>query len=126
MPRIKVKFLKLQNIDFYIDEENSENIFTFLGKKGTKKLKLICQYIGNKKDNKDIYSTENFNSKMQNNTAFKFKGAGFNNARIYAKDYFNGEKRVIILCELLESKKQTKLTEKEQNIIIKVNNYEYE
>ena len=63
---------------------------------------------------------------IKNVTAIKFKGIKFNNARIYCKDYAENKPRIIILSELLKSKKQTKLTEKEKNLIKKVNGYDYQ
>jgi hypothetical protein len=58
-------------------------------------------------------------------TAIKFKGTSFNNARIYCKDYGKNKPRIIVLSELLKSKKQKKLTHKEKSLIKKVNDYDY-
>ncbi|WP_158009388.1 hypothetical protein, partial [Bathymodiolus thermophilus thioautotrophic gill symbiont] len=74
---------------------------------------------------RNVYSSENYNDDIENITAIKFKGKVFNNARIYCKDYYDNKLRIIVLSELLISKKQTKLTHKERNLINKVNDYDY-
>lgn len=74
---------------------------------------------------KDVYSSENYDASIKNITAIKLKGKKFNNARIYCKDYDENKTRIIILSELLPSKKQTKLTQETRNLISKVNDYDY-
>ncbi len=81
--------------------------------KGENKLSRIFSQINNGKPPKDVYGSENYDNSIKNVTAIKFKGKSFNNARIYCKDYAENKPRIIILSELLKSKKQTKLTEKE-------------
>jgi len=125
MKRTKVKLSDYDRIVFYIDEKNKDSIMNFLKTKGTEKLGRIFSRINNGKPPKDVYSLENYDKSIKNVTAIKFKGKHFNNARIYCKDDNEKEPRVIILSELLESKKQTKLTEKEKNLIKKVNDYDY-
>ena len=77
---------------------------------------------------KQEYRTE-FNNKFCkfSITALKFLDKKFTNARIYCQDNQQTESdiRTIILCELLLSKKQNKLTQKELNIIERVKSYEY-
>jgi hypothetical protein len=54
-----------------------------------------------------------------------FKGQ--ENARVYCKEVNTRDKTtVIVAAEVLERKKQTKLTHKEINIIHRVASYEYE
>lgn len=125
MIRKKVKFENINTIEFCIDENNKDVIVDFLQEKGHTKLQYIIQQIANKTATKNVYSSENYNNDIKNITAIKFKGKAFNNARIYCKDYKKNEKRIIILCELLPSKKQDKLTRIEKNLIQKVNDYEY-
>ncbi len=127
MKRNKVKLDNCGDIKFYIDEENKDKINNFLkGKKGgIKKLRHIFAIICNGKPPKDVYEYENYNNNIQNVTAIKFKGTNFNNARIYCKDYDENKPRIIVLSELLESKKQNELTKKIRNLIKKVNEYDY-
>lgn len=120
------EFICSSTIEFYIDKSNKEEIFKFLNEKGIEKLKNILRQINDKTATKSIYSSENYNNNIKNITAIKFKGTRFHNARIYCKDYDENKPRIIVLSELLKSKKQNKLTHKEKNLIIKVNNYEYQ
>lgn len=126
MLRNKVKLPFFSTIYFYIDAKNETEIMDFLKDKGTKRLQHIAQQINAEVATKDVYSNENYNKDIKYVTAIKFKGKHFNNARIYCKDYKIGEQRIIVLCELLKSKKQNKLTQQETNLITKVNNYDYE
>jgi hypothetical protein len=125
MKRNKVELHISSEIEFYIDEKNKGSIIDFLGEKGKKKLSYIFSRINNGKPPKNVYGSENYDNSIKNVTAIKFKGIKFNNARIYCKDYAENKPRIIILSELLESKKQTKLTGKERNLIKKVNDYDY-
>ncbi|SMM98091.1 hypothetical protein SPONN_846 [uncultured Candidatus Thioglobus sp.] len=125
MGRNKVKLDGCNGIEFYIDEENKDGIIAFLNEKGKDKLQIILSRICNGKPPKNVYSSENYTGSIKNITAIKFKGKAFNNARIYCKDYNESELRIIVLSELLASKKQTKLTHKEKNLIKKVNDYDY-
>jgi hypothetical protein len=96
-----------------------------LKEKGKKKLQNILLRIKEKTAVKDVYSSENYNNGIENVTAIKFKGRRFDNARIYCQDYYENNLRIIVLSELLASKKQNKLTHKEKNLIKKVNDYDY-
>lgn len=125
MSRYKVKLYSCNGIEFYIDEKNKDSITAFLNEKGKDKLQLILSRICNGKPPKNVYSSENYAGSIKNITAIKFKGKEFNNARIYCKDYYENKLRIIVLSELLESKKQTKLTHKEKNLIKKVSDYDY-
>ncbi len=126
MKRNKVKLFGDGEIEFYIDEENKDNIIDFLDEKGMDKLRHIFSRICNgKQPPKDVYSQENYDKNIKDVTAIKFKGTSFNNARIYCKDYGKNKPRIIVLSELLKSKKQKKLTHKEKSLIKKVNDYDY-
>lgn len=125
MARNKVKLQDCGDIIFYIDEENKNNIVDFLKKKGPERLRRIFSRICKGKPPKDVYSLENYDHSIKNITAIKLKGKEFNNARIYCKDYNENKLRIIVLSELLKSKKQKKLTQKEKNLIKKVNDYDY-
>lgn len=126
MKRNKVELHIFSEIVFYIDEKNKDSIIDFLKEKGKDKLVRIFSRINNGKPPKDVYDSENYDNSIKNVTAIKFKGKKFNNARIYCKDYAENKPRIIILSELLKSKKQTKLTEKERNLIKKVNDHDYQ
>lgn len=129
MSKNKVKLPHYGQISFYIDENNQEEIFNFLAQKGkgNSKLQIILHKITNKVVTKDEYSKEEYTHNIKNVTAIKLKGKRFNNARIYCKDYLRYDgKRIIVLSELLKSKKQNDLTYKEKTLINKVNSYEYE
>jgi len=123
--RNKVKLIAYAKIAFYIDEKNKDEILNFLKEKGRKKLQNILLRIKEETATRNVYSSENYNDDIENITAIKFKGKVFNNARIYCKDYYDNKLRIIVLSELLISKKQTKLTHKERNLINKVNDYDY-
>jgi len=123
--RNKVKLIAYAKIAFYIDEKNKDEILNFLKEKGKEKLQNILLRIKEKTATRNVYSSENYNDDIENVTAIKFKGKVFNNARIYCKDYYDNKLRIIVLSELLISKKQTKLTHKERNLINKVNDYDY-
>lgn len=123
--RNKVKLTNIKDICFYIDEENAEIIYDFFKDKFSKKLGYIFTQIANDVATNNVYSNENFKKNIKNITAIKLKGKTFSNARIYCKDYKIAEQRIIILCELLTSKKQNKLRQKEQTIITRINDYDY-
>lgn len=125
MKRNKVKLIAYAKIAFYIDEKNKDEILNFLKEKGRKKLQNILLRIKEETATRNVYSSENYNDDIENITAIKFKGKVFNNARIYCKDYYDNKLRIIVLSELLISKKQTKLKHKERNLINKVNDYDY-
>lgn len=134
MKRYKVKFEEINGTIFDIDvnecgEEgrNVDKIISFLkDEKAKKKLRHIIELISKGEKNNNVYGPENFNESIKNITAIKFKGKKFNNARIYCQDNEGDTPRVIVLCELHRSKKQDKLTEKERNIITRINDYDYE
>lgn len=125
MKKNKVELHISSEIEFYIDKENKDSIIDFLGETGKTKLSYIFSRIKKGKPPKDVYGSENYDNSIKNVTAIKLKGINFNNARIYCKDYAENKPRIIILSELLKSKKQTKLTEQVRNLIKKVNDYDY-
>ncbi len=128
MIRKKTEFAEINNITFFIDSKNEKSIRNWSNEKnqeGKDKIQYIITRIVKNSATKDMYSKENYSNKIKNVCAIKFKS--INNSRIYCKDYIDSNnKRVIILSELLKSKKQDELTQKERNIINRVNNYDYE
>lgn len=116
--------------EFYIDEQNSNDLMQFLKKEraNIKKFNYILEILLEHPFHipTDLYDKENFESGCEHVTAIKlFKGK--KNPRIYCQQYTEQGKKVfvIIASELLEKKKSTKLTGKEKSIIRKVASYTY-
>ena len=118
----------IKNVIFAIDKDNSDKI-----KKDLERIKVNTDKIGKHYFNAiaenrcttDKYSQENYGQEIKNVTALKFKGKSTNNARIYCKDWKEGNNRIIVLCEFY-IKKQTKLNQKIKNIIKRISQYEYQ
>jgi len=113
---------------FYLDEENSGEILTFLKSDpaNAKKFKTALELILNHKAPRDLYDKEAIEKGFEHITAIKlFKGK--KNPRIYCQQYSDGqtEQFVIVGVELLEKKKSQKLTQKEKNIIRRIAKYQY-
>lgn len=86
---------------------------------------MICLTILKGIRNTDLYDKEVINDNCKNITAMKLKGN--QNARIYCKEQKLDDKTLIIIAsELLESKKNQKNKQKENNLIQKVATYDYE
>jgi hypothetical protein len=114
---------------FYLDEENSSDIMSFLKSESAnlKKFNTALELILNHRAPRDLYDKENFEKGCEQVTAIKlFKGK--KNPRIYCQQYTDGETErfVIIGIELLEKKKSQKLTATEKSIIRRVSKFEYE
>ncbi len=111
-----------------VDEENAEELLKFFrqDKRYKKKFNHICDLILGNHVNRDLYDKEEPDDKSKGVRAMKFF-KGQENARVYCKEVTSrGKTTVIIAAEVLERKKQTKLTHKEINIIHRVASYEYE
>jgi hypothetical protein len=114
---------------FYLDEENSVEIMSFLRSESAnlKKFNTSLKLILNHRAPRDLYDKENFEKGCEHVTAIKlFKGK--KNPRIYCQQYTDGETErfVIIGIELLEKKKSQKLTSVEKSIIRRVSKFEYD
>jgi isocitrate/isopropylmalate dehydrogenase len=114
---------------FYLDEENSVEIMSFLRSESAnlKKFNTSLDLILNHRAPRDLYDKENFEKGCEHVTAIKlFKGK--KNPRIYCQQYTDGETErfVIIGIELLEKKKSQKLTSVEKSIIRRVSKFEYD
>jgi hypothetical protein len=114
---------------FYLDEENSVEIMSFLRSESAnlKKFNTSLELILNHRAPRDLYDKENFEKGCEQVTAIKlFKGK--KNPRIYCQQYTDGETErfVIIGIELLEKKKSQKLTSVEKSIIRRVSKFEYD
>ena len=139
MRQVKI-YEKFEKTHFYIDVqcENAiiNNIWTIKNKSKKEIIKMFYDAIDRRimkidagNVTKQEYRTEYVTNKICifSITALKFLDKKFTNARIYCQDHQHTKSgiRTIILCELLLSKKQDKLTQKELNIIERVKNYEY-
>ncbi|MBU2492652.1 MAG: hypothetical protein KJ571_08520 [Bacteroidetes bacterium] len=120
------------NVEIRIDEQNFDSIFNFLiesDKKGKlirkKKFARILREIllGNYDD--DLYGKEEVSSKAKNVTAMKFTGS--NNYRIGCKEFFNGNKKVVMITAFhKKSTNGSKNSKKEIAIYEAIGSYEYE
>jgi len=111
-----------------VDEENAEKLLKFFrqDKRYQKKFNHICELILGNHVNRELYDKEEPDHKSKGVRAMKFF-KGQENARVYCKEVNTRDKTtVIIAAEVLERKKQTKLTHKEIIIIHRVASYEYE
>ena len=111
-----------------VDEENAEELLKFFRQdmRYQKKFNHICDLILGNHINRELYDKEEPDDKSKGVRAMKFF-KGQENARVYCKEVNTRDKTtVIVAAEVLERKKQTKLTHKEINIIHRVASYEYE
>lgn len=110
-----------------VDKENANELLQFFNqdKRYKKKFNYICDLILGNHVNRELYDKEEIDSKSKGVRAIKFF-KGQENARVYCKEVTKDEKiMVVVAVEVLERKKQTKLTHKERNIIHRVSSYEY-
>lgn len=110
-----------------LDETNAGNLLSFLeqNERYKKKFRHICEIILGNHINRELYDKEEPDRNCKGVTAMKFF-KGQENARIYCKEVITSDKTVVIVAsELLERKKQTKLTFKELSLIYRVASYEY-
>ncbi len=128
----EIGFRSYNNVEFCIDTDLYEEIMSFENSYREKlidKLSLSMSHIDIGTIKKDKYSMQSKLLGTFHISAFKFKSERFNNARIYCQDIAktNNQKRKIILCEMLASKKQNEHRQKEKSIIyrIKETNYDY-
>ncbi len=124
---IKISESKCGNIAIYVDKINAEAILEFLykDKRHRKKFKFIQKIIFGQFRMPEVYDKEEINQRCKGVTAMKFF-KGQENARIYCKELTTEDKVfVVITSELLERKKNTKLTKKDRQLIEKVASYEY-
>ncbi|MCF8223721.1 MAG: hypothetical protein K9J25_11280 [Bacteroidales bacterium] len=111
-----------------MDEENSRSIFEYVSqdKRHIKKFQFICDIILEGLRNSKVYGKAQIDNKSANITAMKFF-IGQENDRIYCKEIKKGDNvNIIIACELLEKKKNTKFKHREKTVIERISTYEYE
>jgi len=110
-----------------VDKENAKELLSFFkqDKRYKKKFDYICNLILGNHTNTELYDKEEIDTKSKGVRAMKFF-KGQENARVYCKEVTkDNEIMVVVAVEVLERKKQTKLTHKERNIIHRVASYEY-
>ena len=125
---IKIKESSEGRRSIAVDEENAEELLKFFQQdmRYQKKFNHICDLILGNHINRELYDKEEPDDKSKGVRAMKFF-KGQENARVYCKEVNTRDKTtVIVAAEVLERKKQTKLTHKEINIIHRVASYEYE
>jgi len=110
-----------------VDNENSETILNYAKRdqRHRKKFMHIINLILENKACKELFKQEKINMACAQVYAMRFF-LGQENDRIYCQRIERNEATYIILCELLEKKKSTKLKQREVNLINKVSQYEYE
>lgn len=111
-----------------VDKENAEDLLKFFQQDNryTKKFNHICELILGNHVNRELYDKEEIDNKSKGVRAMKFF-KGQENARVYCKEVKAQDKTTtIIAIEVLDRKKQNKLTQKEINIIHRIAGYEYE
>lgn len=112
----------------YIDEDNYQEIISYLNKddKHKKKFRLISEVILENHRNSNVYDKEEINHKCKNVSAMKLFKRG-DNDRIYCKEVSTEEgTHVVVAAILYEKKKSQKLTSEQKTIIETVGGYEYE
>lgn len=119
-------------VELRVDKENFSEIVNFLtetDKNGKlirkKKFARILREVllGNYDD--DLYGREEVSTKAKNVTAMKFTGN--NNYRIGCKEFFNGNKKVVMITSFhKKSTKGSKNSKREKAIYEAIGSYEYE
>lgn len=90
-----------------------------------RKFDHICELILGNHKNRELYDKEEPDNKSKGVRAMKFF-KGQDNARVYCKEVTLEDRTfVVIAAELLNRKKQNRLTRKELSIIHRVASYEY-
>lgn len=124
---IKIRSSCDNRIHIYVDKENSERIFKYVtqDERHIKKFQFITDVIlGGLKN--PTYGKAQINEKSANVTAMKFF-KGQENDRIYCKEIIKDDQTyIIVVCELLEKKKNQKLKHREKTIINRIADYEYD
>lgn len=110
-----------------VDKENANDLlhFFYQDNRYKKKFNFICDLILGNHQNRELYDKEELDGLSKGVRAMKFF-KGQENARVYCKEVKRDDKTfVVVAAEILDRKKQQKLTHKEINIIHRVANYEY-
>lgn len=110
-----------------VDVENSNSILSYANsdERHKKKFKFITELILENKACKDLFRQEKISMACAQVYAMRLF-TGQENDRIYCQKIERKDATYIILCELLEKKKNTKLKHREITLINKVARYEYE
>lgn len=108
-----------------VDVENARSILSY-AKMHKEKFNHIVRIILEGIRVTDLYDKEKADSKTKGVTAMKFF-KGRSNDRIYCKEFTKDDKTfVVVAADLFEKKKTQKNTQKNNHIIKKISNYEYE
>lgn len=110
-----------------VDQEHAEELLEFFNQdeRYKKKFLHICALLLGNHLNRELYDKEEPDNESKGVRAMKFF-KGQENARVYCKEVtLNDKTFVVVAAEVLERKKQTKLTHKELSIIHRVADYEY-
>jgi len=105
------------NIEFYIDVKEEKAIRKFLITQ-RKRLRIILYHIIKNLPNNDIYGSEPFGLK-----AMKFRS--INNARIYCKEIFRDNKKIVLIHFLRNKTFQRASNKKLINKLKSISEYEF-
>lgn len=111
-----------------LDAENADEILNFTERdaRHIKKFEFISQIILEGLRVPDVYDKEEINQKCKGITAMKFF-KGQENARLYCKEITLKDKTfVVVAVQLLERKKNQKLSHREISIIERIAEYDYQ
>ena len=110
-----------------MDDENAQAILNYINKdrRHGKKFNFILNLIFENKAPRELFKHEKINTVCNNVYAMRFF-PGQENDRIYCVKIEKTSITYLIMCELLEKKKNLKLKTRETNIINKVARYEYQ
>ena len=110
--------LRGANADFYIDDENADEIVNVLSDFGTKTRRILYEITNNR------YNTEHYEKLKgyKDVTAFVYKGK--TNYRIFCREFKDGKRKIVLIKA--HHKKNTEYTKKELNIVNSIIKYVYE
>ncbi len=109
------------NIELYVDDLNGDDILSVL-ESNEKKFRRILVQINSGIYNNDIYGREEVSKKAKNVTAIKFKGKS--NERIYCKEFFQENKKVVMIIAI--KKKSQKVNKELKKLLETIGGYDYE
>lgn len=121
------------SVEIYIDSGNKNSIMKLLTCKNAsdqakmmKRFRRVIVQVLSGQYNKGIYLQEKLFKKLGSNdiTAMKLTSSNNQNVRIYCREFFVGEKKVVMILGLL--KKTQKIDKNLQNKIKTIVRYEYD
>ncbi|MFD3002622.1 hypothetical protein ACFS7Z_19785 [Pontibacter toksunensis] len=108
-------------VTVYLDTKNLKELAPVI-QKNADKFRRILHVIFSFQYNNALYRKEGHTNKTRNVTAMKFLGGA--NERIYCKEFFDGEKKIVMITAL--AKKVQKNDKSIRNLIERIGDYEYE